>query len=94
MFHQIHLPLDLRNQADAKPSMLRFPYFAQSQTLEFAGFSSKTDPINTGSITLDFGSWSGNTFTVNSSKSANVIAVTSSKTHLQVLKESLECTIE
>ena len=83
--------ISVSNQADAKPfnAKISVSSLAQSQTLEFAGFSSKTDPINTGSITLDFGSWSGNTFTVNSAKSANVIAVTSSNNTLTGLAESL-----
>ena len=62
---------------------------AQSQTLEFSGFSSKNAAINTGNITIDYGSWSNNTFTADSTKSASSVAITSSNNTLTGLAESL-----
>ena len=62
---------------------------ASSQTLEFAGFSSKTAAINTGSIDIDFGTWSGDDFTVNSSKVAQSLQVNSANNNLSSLADSL-----
>ena len=62
---------------------------ASSQTLEFAGFSSKTAAINTGSINIDFGTWSGDDFTVNSSKVAQSLQVNSGNNNLSSLADSL-----
>lgn len=62
---------------------------ASSQTLEFSGFSSKTAAINTGSISVDFGAWSGNSFSVNTNKSAQSIQVNSANNTLSSLAESL-----
>ncbi len=83
--------ISVSSQADAKAfnAQISVSSLAQSQTLEFSGFSSKTAQINTGSIALDFGSWSGSTFTVNDNKSAHTLAVTSSNNTLTGLAESL-----
>ena len=62
---------------------------ASAQTLEFSGFSSKTAAINTGSINIDFGTWSGNDFTVNSSKVAQSLQVNSANNNLSSLADSL-----
>ena len=83
--------ITVSNQADAKSfnANISVSSLAQSQTLEFSGFSSKNAAINTGNITLDFGSWSGNTFTVNNTKSSNTVAVSSSNNTITGLAESL-----
>ena len=62
---------------------------ASAQTLEFSGFSSKTAAINTGSINIDFGTWSGNDFTVNSSKVAESIQVNSANNNISSLADTL-----
>ena len=83
--------ITVSNQADAKSfnANISVSSLAQSQTLEFSGFSSKNAAINTGNITLDFGSWSGNTFTVNNTKSSSTVAVSSSNNTITGLAESL-----
>ena len=62
---------------------------ASSQTLEFAGFSSKTAAINTGAINIDFGAWSGDTFTADSSQASQSIQVNSGNNNLSSLADSL-----
>ena len=59
---------------------------ASSQTLEFAGFSSKTAAINTGAINIDFGAWSGDTFTADSSQASQSIQVNSGNNNLSSLQ--------
>ena len=62
---------------------------AKAQTLEFSGFSSKTQSINLGSIAIDFGSWSNDTFTVNSAKASQSLTVSSANNTLNGLAETL-----
>ena len=62
---------------------------AKSQTIEFTGFSSKTVAINKGTINIDFGSWSGNTFTDNSAKATQSVVVSESNNTLSGLAASL-----
>ncbi|MDC3075935.1 flagellar filament capping protein FliD [Paracoccaceae bacterium] len=62
---------------------------ASSQTLEFAGFSSKTASINTGSINIDFGTWGSSGFSVNSAKAAQNIQVNSANNNLNSLADAL-----
>ena len=83
--------ISVSNQADAKAfnASISVSSLAQSQTLEFSGFSSKNAAINTGNITIDYGSWSNNTFTADSTKSASSVAITSSNNTLTGLAESL-----
>ena len=62
---------------------------ASAQTLEFSGFSSKTAAINMGSINIDFGAWSGNSFSVNTNKASQSVQVNSANNNLSSLAESL-----
>ena len=62
---------------------------ASSQTLEFSGFSSKTATINKGSISVDFGSWSGSTFSTNSDRGTLSIQVTDANNNISDLAASL-----
>ena len=79
------------NQAEAKAfnAQISISSLAQAQTLEFSGFSSKTDAINLGSIAIDFGSWSGDNFTINSAKTSQTVTVSSANNTLNGLAESL-----
>jgi len=81
----------VNNQAEAKAfnAQISVSSLAQAQTLEFSGFSSKTDAINLGSIAIDFGSWSGNSFTLNSAKTSQTVTVSSANNTLNGLAESL-----
>jgi flagellar hook-associated protein 2 len=62
---------------------------AKSQTIEFTGFSSKNDAINKGTINIDFGSWSGSTFTDNAAKASQSVVVSESNNTLSGLAASL-----
>ena len=62
---------------------------ASAQTLEFSGFSSKTAAINMGSINIDFGAWSGNSFSVNTNKASQSVQVNSANNNLSSFAESL-----
>ena len=79
------------NQAEAKAfnAQISVSSLAQAQTLEFSGFSSKTQAINLGSIAIDFGSWSGDNFTINSAKTSQTVTVSSANNTLNGLAESL-----
>ncbi len=75
--------------ASAFNSTISVSSLAAAQTLEFSGFSSKTAAINKGTINIDFGSWSGNTFTADTSKTAQSVTVTDSNNTLSGLAASL-----
>lgn len=79
------------NQAEAKAfnAQISVSSLAQAQTLEFSGFSSKTQAINLGSIAIDFGSWSGDNFTINPAKTSQTVTVSSANNTLNGLAESL-----
>ena len=62
---------------------------ASSQTLEFSGFSSKTAAINKGTINIDFGSWSGSTFTTNDTKTSQSVVISESNNTLSGLATAL-----
>ena len=81
----------VNNQAEAKAfnAQISISSLAQAQTLEFSGFSSKTDAINLGSIAIDFGSWSGDNFTINSAKTSQTVTVSSANNTLNGLAETL-----
>jgi flagellar hook-associated protein 2 len=48
---------------------------AVAQTLEFTGFSSKSDTIGTGTINIDFGDWSSGSFVMNNNKTGQTITI-------------------
>ena len=75
--------------ANAFDASISVSALATSQTIEFLGFSSKSATINKGSINIDFGSWSGNTFTTNSDKSAQSITINDSNNTLSGLATEL-----
>ena len=79
------------NQAEAKAfdAQISVSALAKAQTLEFSGFSSKTESINLGSIAIDFGSWSGDTFSINSNKASQSVTVSSANNTLDGLAASL-----
>ena len=62
---------------------------ASAQTLEFTGFSSKTDTVGTGSLNIDFGKWTSDQFAANAGKTSQTISITDSNTTLSDLAQSL-----
>ncbi len=85
------IDVKVNNQAEAKSfdAQISVSSLAQAQTLEFSGFSSKTESINLGSIAIDFGSWSNNSFSANNSKVSQTVTVSSANNTLNGLAESL-----
>ncbi len=85
------IEVKVNNQAEAKAfnAQISVSSLAQSQTLEFSGFSSKTEAINLGSIAIDFGSWSNDSFILNSNKTSQTVTVSSANNTLNGLAESL-----
>ena len=81
----------VNNQAEAKAfnAQISVGSLAQAQTLEFSGFSSKTQSINLGSIAIDFGSWSNDSFTTNSAKASQSVTVSNANNTLNGLAETL-----
>ena len=78
-----------QSQAKAFDASIAVSALASSQTLEFSGFASKTAAINKGTINIDFGAWSGNTFTQNPDKSALSIQITDANNNLSDLAAAL-----
>ena len=75
--------------ASAFDTSISVSALASSQTLEFSGFSSKSEVINKGTVNIDFGSWSGNTFTINSDKTSQSVTITDSNNTLTGLATAL-----
>ncbi len=85
------IDVQVNNQADAKAfsAQVAVSSLAQSQTLEFSGFSSKNAEINLGSIAIDFGSWNENTFSINNSRASQNVSVSAANNTLNGLAETL-----
>ena len=85
------IDVQVNNQADAKAfsAQVSVSSLAQSQTLEFSGFSSKNAEINLGSIAIDFGSWAENTFSINNSRASQSVSVSAANNTLNGLAETL-----
>ena len=85
------IDVQVNNQADAKAfsAQVAVSSLAQSQTLEFSGFSSKNAEINLGSIAIDFGSWTENTFSINNSRASQNVSVSAANNTLNGLAETL-----
>lgn len=85
------IDVQVNNQADAKAfsAQVSVSSLAQSQTLEFSGFSSKNAEINLGSIAIDFGSWTENTFSINNSRASQNVSVSAANNTLNGLAETL-----
>ena len=62
---------------------------AVAQTLEFTGFSSKSDTIGTGTINIDFGDWSSGSFVTNNNKTGQTITINESNNTLSDLAQAL-----
>ena len=78
-----------QSQAKAFDASIAVSSLASSQTLEFSGFSSKTAAINKGTINIDFGSWSGNTFSENTDKTGSSVQITDANNNISDLAVAL-----
>ena len=78
-----------QSQATNFNANLSVSALASAQTLEFTGFTSKTDSIGTGTVNIDFGAWSSDSFTANSTATSQSIAINSSNNTLNDLAKAL-----
>ncbi len=78
-----------QSQASDFNATLSVSALASSQTLEFIGFSGKEDLMGTGSINIDFGTWSSSSFDVDGTKPSQQISITDGKNSLADVAEAL-----
>ncbi len=78
-----------QSKAQAFDASIAVSALASSQTLEFTGFSSKTETINKGTVNIDFGSWSGSSFTSNTNKSSQSVVISDANNTLSGLATAL-----
>ena len=78
-----------QSQAKAFDGNISVNTLAKSQTLEFSGFSSKNTIINKGTVNIDFGSWSGATFTSNSTRASQSVVISDGNNTISGLATAL-----
>ena len=78
-----------QSQASDFNATLSVSALASSQTLEFTGFSGKEDLMGTGSINIDFGTWSSSSFDIDGTKPSQQISITDGNTSLADVAEAL-----
>jgi flagellar hook-associated protein 2 len=62
---------------------------ASAQTLEFTGFLSKQDQVGMGSLNIDFGTWSDDSFSSNQTSTSQTITINQSNNTLEDLAKEL-----
>jgi flagellar hook-associated protein 2 len=62
---------------------------ASAQTLEFTGFLSKQDQVGMGSLEIDFGTWSDDSFSSNQTSTSQTITINQSNNTLEDLAKEL-----
>ena len=78
-----------QSQASDFNATLSVSALASSQTLEFTGFSGKEDLMGTGSINIDFGTWSSSSFDIDGTKPSQQISITDGNSSLADVAEAL-----
>ena len=78
-----------QSQASDFNATLSVSALASSQTLEFTGFSGKEDLLGTGSINIDFGTWSSSSFDIDGTKPSQQISITDGNNTLADVAEAL-----
>ena len=78
-----------QSQASDFNATLSVSALASSQTLEFTGFSGKEDLMGTGSINIDFGTWSSSSFDIDGTKPSQQISITDGNNSLADVAEAL-----
>ena len=78
-----------QTQASDFSANLSVSALASAQTLEITGFSGKQDLVGTGSLSIDFGSWSSEGFSVNDDRSSEELAITDGNNTLADLADAL-----
>ena len=62
---------------------------ARGQVLEFTGFTSATQDLGAGDLSIDFGTWSGGSFTADTDRTAQVVTLATGATGLDDLATQL-----
>ena len=78
-----------QSQASDFNATLSVSALASSQTLEFTGFSGKEDLLGTGSLNIDFGTWSSSSFDVDGTKPSQQISIADGNNSLADVAEAL-----
>ncbi len=78
-----------QTQASDFSANLSVSALASAQTIEITGFSGKQDLVGTGSLSIDFGSWSSEGFSVNDDRSSEELAITDGNNTLADLADAL-----
>ncbi len=78
-----------QTQASDFSASLSVSALASAQTIEITGFSGKQDLVGTGSLSIDFGSWSSEGFSVNDDRSTEELAITDGNNTLVDLADAL-----
>ncbi len=78
-----------QTQASDFSANLSVSALASAQTIEITGFSGKQDLVGTGSLSIDFGSWSSEGFSVNDDRSTEELAITDGNNTLADLADAL-----
>ena len=78
-----------QSQASDFNATLSVSALASSQTLEFTGFSGKEELMGTGSINIDFGTWSSSSFDIDGTKPSQQISITDGNNTLADVAEAL-----
>ena len=78
-----------QSQATDFNANLSISALASAQTLEFTGFTSKTETIGTGTINIEYGKWDSDNFSPKSGAASNSVTINSSNNTLNDLAKAL-----
>ena len=78
-----------QSQATDFNANLSISALASAQTLEFTGFTSKTETIGTGTINIEYGKWDSDNFSPKSGTASNSVTINSSNNTLNDLAKAL-----
>jgi len=62
---------------------------AQSHKVASAGFTNTTDTVGSGTLTIQFGTWNGTTFTANADKATQSVTIASSQNSLTGIRDAI-----
>ena len=83
------LAISDNSKAGAFSHQIEITQLANAHTLVFGGFSSETSILGTGTITFDFGTWSGGSFSANSTRLSKKIDIDASNNTLVGLRDAI-----
>ncbi len=62
---------------------------AQSHKIASAGFTNTTDTVGSGTLTIQFGTWNGTSFTANADKATKTVTIASSQSSLVGIRDAV-----